>query len=90
MANNLQAEIDNWIDANNAFSFEGQRGVLNLEKLVRDLDPSNYGSLREFFMDNSGAVEAVIQWIASRNSPEWKESLAQYADLPEDGEEDEG
>ena len=56
------------------YSFEGSRGVSNLEKLIRVL---GYRDLHEFFSDNSGAIEGVVEWIKewTERNDEWKQAL---------------
>ena len=55
--------------------FEG--GASALEELASALDPESYRNLDDFFMDNSGAVEEVVNWVAkwADRSPEWKTNL---------------
>lgn len=86
--NKMENEINNWIEANRVWSFEGDSGVRRFGKLVKDM--GDYNSIEEFLADNSGAIQAVIEWMGTQRSPEWKENMAAYAELPEDGEEDEG
>lgn len=78
---------------------EGRRGVENLCRLARALGykDRNYfgqldhdcsiGDLIEFFEDNSGAIEAVKEWISGVESPEWKANL--LSTLPEKDLEEE-
>ena len=76
--------LDKFMDMNRMHSFEGSRGVQNLEKLIRVL---GYRSLDDFFSDNSGAIEGVVEWIkewTDRND-EWKEALRN--EVGDDGEE---
>jgi hypothetical protein len=60
-------------------SWEMESGVQRLEALVSGLSTS-YGSLEAFFADNPGAIEAVVEWIAAQNLPEWRESLEESLD----------
>ena len=62
-------------------SFEGERGVRNLETLCENL---GYGqgfmrnrALEEFLCDNPGAVEAVVEFIGEwvERNTEWQERL---------------
>ena len=85
----LHELIDKWVDANKAYSWEGSRGIRNLVKLVSTLD-SNYRDLDDFFTDNPGAIEAVLEWIQTRNVPEWKESLEEATGGDEDDEDNDG
>jgi len=63
---------------------EGSRGERNLEKLIRVL---GYRDMSEFLQDNSGCIEAMVEWISSMRSPEWAQSLKD--DMP-DSEDDDG
>lgn len=66
---------------NNFQTVEGDRGVQNLDTLFQVL---GYGvgymrgrAMEEFFADNPGAVEAVLDFVekwAERN-PEWQQAL---------------
>ena len=80
--------IDEIMNQEGMYGLEGERGVRNFEKLVSALD-SNYDSVREFLADNSGALEALIQWIQTQRVPEWKENLEAKLAPSEDGQEDE-
>ena len=79
-------------------NFEGSRGVENLCKLVRALgyrDSMNrmqfldgcLGDLIDFLEDNSGAIDAVVEWIGEQNCDEWRENLESA--LPEKDEDEE-
>lgn len=78
--------IDKYIDQERLYSWESTRGVRNLQKLVRVLDP-HYRDIDTFLEDNSGAIEAIVEWIKDRNVPEWAENL--QGELYEDDSEDE-
>lgn len=84
----LDELIDNYIEDNKMWSFESESGVRKFTKLVRDV--GGYRSLDEFLADNSGAIEAVVEWMRARNCPEWEENLAAYAteEEAEEGETD--
>ena len=81
--------VDKWQKQQNAYRTEGTSGVENLEKLIKALDVQyndyRFDCLREFLRDNSGCVEAMIEWIKEINVKEWKESLE--SDLHEDEED---
>ena len=82
-------------------SYEGRRGVMTLARTVRALgykDPQHFGSLGncacvgdliEFFEDNSGAIQAVMEWIQTQRSTEWHESVESLLEIDEDEEEEE-
>jgi hypothetical protein len=70
-----EALLYGWMEANRATRFEGSTGVRNLENLVRTL---GYNDINDFLTDNSGAIEAIIEFIKSwvdRNE-EWANALA--------------
>ena len=64
--------LDFYMDANDVHRFEG--GTSSLERVVEGL---GYESLDEFFADNSGAQEAIVEWIRGwvPKAPSWIESL---------------
>jgi hypothetical protein len=72
-------DLADYLAANNLFSFEGERGVRNLKTVLKDVcDYGNDGfgdPLHEFFADNSGAIEAVLNWIAEQRVPEWQANM---------------
>ena len=84
-----------------AFCLEGSRGLIFLCTLVRALgykDP-NYsgqltpdaalGDLVSFLEDNSGAIEALIEWIGRMENKDWTEALELQLPVEEDEEEEE-
>ena len=86
----LQEVIEQYADNNGHYNYEGERGVDRLGKLCKAI---SYGDdyqdpLRAFLADNSGAIEAMIEWIGNQNSPNWKEKLVEL--LLDDGFEDTG
>lgn len=66
---------------------EGRQGVENLCRLVNAIgyrdkqyfgqfaSDGSYGDLINFLEDNSGAVEAIREWIAEQDEQEWKENI---------------
>lgn len=99
---NLDELIDEYRDLNNITRNEGETGVQNLCRLVRALgykDPQyfgqfhpngSYGDLIEFLQDNSGCVEAIVNWIGKQNVPDWKAALEEVLPPDTDADEDEG
>jgi hypothetical protein len=81
--------FDKYMDKNFR-SFEGERGVRNLEQLVETL---GYGegwmrgrAIEDFLTDNPGAVQAVVEFIGEwveRNS-DWQDRLTDGVDEEED------
>jgi hypothetical protein len=84
--------IERYQEVNKAWHFEGESGLGKFEKLLKVLGYRGhgfrYGSVIESFLaDNSGAVEAIIEWIGQQNVDEWNESLEE--ELPPIEEDDE-
>ena len=86
-SNDMHRLLDKWIDQEKAYSWEGSRGVRTLTKLVKVLD-SEYRDLDLFFSDNSGAIEAVLNWIMERSTGEWVSNLKDSVGGDEDDEEE--
>jgi hypothetical protein len=97
--------FDTYMDQEKLYRLEGRRGVEALCQVSAALgykDPMYYGQLTAkatlgdficFLEDNSGAVEAVMNWIKETGSsvPEWHELLdaataevQEPEELPED------
>lgn len=68
----LSRPIENWQEANKAYRTEGPQGVRNFAKLAKAI---GYSSIEDFLEDNSGCIEAMVDWIGRQNVPEWKEGL---------------
>lgn len=76
---------------NRMHHFEGESGVRNLEKLCGDVcgyDDKWGGVLKNFFEDNPGAIEAVVEWIGSQNSPDWKDRLVDMVGEEEENDDE--
>lgn len=81
--------LDDHIQAEKIWCVEGTTGVKNLCRIVRALGYKNfqnfgqfdgacYGDLIDFLEDNSGAVEAILEWIKEfGGNDDWEESLRQ-------------
>ncbi len=89
MTENLGELVEEFEDFNKSWSNEGGAGVTNLEKLLEAIgyDASFRGTIDNFLRDNSGAVEAIKQWIIDQDIEEWKENLE--STLPEKEETEE-
>lgn len=89
----LGTQIDRYIDAHKMYCFENTTGMRRFEKLLGDVTglDARYSTsmLHAFFEDNPGAIEAVIEWIKERNSPEWIENLKQQGFEDAEDETDE-
>lgn len=75
--------IEKWCDQNQAYSWEGSRGIRNFTKLVGVL---GYRSLDDFLSDNSGAMEAMVEWIGGTRMPEWTDKMKDEVGGDEDDE----
>ena len=74
----MQDKMTSYMAQNRMYHFEGERGVNNLEKVMKEV--CGYGSdwggtMRNFFSDNPGAIEAVLQWVSEQQSTEWTANL---------------
>ena len=79
--------IEKYNDVNKFYRYESRKGVEQLCKLAGDLgykDSYHYGQMTRdacignliaFLEDNSGAIEAIINWVAEQNSPEMRSAL---------------
>ena len=90
------------LDQHNLHHNEGRRGVVSLCKIARSLgykDPQYFGQLEtdacigdliEFLEDNSGAIEAIKEWIGNTvdNNTEWQDKLVDQVTPPDDEEDD--
>lgn len=86
--------LEAYLDQDALDATEGRRGVENLAKVCETLgykDPQLFGTLSNgasigsvinFLEDNSGAITAMLEWIATQRSPEWKEAIAAKLNTP--------
>lgn len=88
MSDRTVAELlDAYLDQENMHNMEGRRGLENLCQIAGALgykDPYRSGQLNAkaalgdlvmMLEDNSGLIEAMIDWIGSRNFKEFREPL---------------
>jgi hypothetical protein len=73
--------------------FEGDRGLDDLNKVCEAIGyrghDFKYGSsLEHFLSDNSGACEAIIEWLNEINLPQFKEELITHLNEPEESDEE--
>jgi hypothetical protein len=70
--------MQDYLANNKMFSFEGERGIKHMEKIATEVcGYSNAweGTLKNFFADNPGAIEAVVEWIGNQRCSDWKDNL---------------
>jgi hypothetical protein len=85
--------MQEFLDENKMHHFEGDRGVKQLNEICKALGYKeqcymNGTSLEEFLRDNSGACQAIVDWITEwiDRCPEWKEALSFEEDEEEENE----
>ena len=98
MSKSLNELIETFREENKAYCLEGKRGLIFLCKFVRALgyrdvqkfgqlsQDASVGDLVEFFEDNPGAIDAIIDWIGITDNEEWKESLKLHINSEEEEE----
>ena len=78
-----------YMDENNMYCMEGHRGVRSFEKIATMLgynDRFNTSTLHAFLEDNSGCLEAMVEWIKTQCNPEWKAAIESVIEELEDDE----
>lgn len=88
----LSELLEEYTSQEKCYRLEGSTGVRNLEKIVEALgyDSRFAGSaIINFLEDNPGAQQAIYDWIAEQNLPEWCESIECELNGDGDFEEDE-
>lgn len=84
--------VDQYMSENNMHCMEGARGVRQFEKLARALgysDICSVSTLHAFLEDNSGCIEAMVEWIKTTRNPDWKDELESQIEEPEEEVDDE-
>lgn len=84
--------VDNFLQENRIFHFEGDQGIANIEKLIGAIGYAphgfKYGDLICVFLaDNPGALEGLVEFIKEKATLEWKDNLCGYYDDEENDEE---
>lgn len=90
----MEEVISEWMDQNEIRHMEGVSGVRSLEKLCEEIgykDGAFLGAnpILNFLADNSGAIEALVEFIQDAGVEEWKEELESYLEVEENEEEEE-
>lgn len=76
----LSELMQEYFDQNKMYCFEGDRGLENLNTLCADLgyeeSQFKFGSpLEQFLYDNSGAINAITDWIEEQNLSDWRDNI---------------
>lgn len=96
----IDCAVERFMDQESMNTFEGRRGVDHLAKLVNAMGYQDFnrygqqpgghclGDIFAFLEDNSGAIEAMVEWVKEqRHAPEWSAEL--QSRLEDRGDEDE-
>lgn len=87
-----QELLQRYMDANKMHSFEGERGVQRMEKVMHEVGgygPDWGGTMRNFFADNPGAMQAVVEWIGKQcERGAWADNLAELIGEGEEAPEE--
>lgn len=78
--------VDQYMSENRMHCMEGTRGVKHFESLARALgygDICSVSILHAFLEDNSGCLEAMVEWIKESRNPDWKDELESQLAEPE-------
>lgn len=89
MSKQFSNKLDQYISQEDIWQLEGEQGVRNLKEIISTIGYSGYGGLLENFLaDNSGCIEAMIEWIKNNDySGDW-DMLVSAELAPVDEEED--
>lgn len=99
--------LDKYMEQESLYRLEGRPGLITLCTIADALgykDPQHFGQLTskaqigdllEMLQDNSGMIEAMLEWVRKQHSSEWEESLKSQLNATEGqgwftGEESDG
>lgn len=77
----MRGLVEQYLNQERVFNFEGFGGVNKFNKLVKALGYErdfNQDSLYAFLADNSGAIDAMVEWIAKQRFASWAASMEQH------------
>lgn len=86
----MEELLQRYLDDNKIYSLEGERGLKGLTKVFTEVcgyDDKFGGVLRNFFADNPGACQAVIDWIGTTQNIDWKQHLEDLVGAEEEDSE---
>lgn len=81
--------FDIYLNQNHMWSFDGHSGVDKFKKIIREVCGYRdhfQNNLEEFFADNPGATEMVVEWIRNNINTvdEWQENLVDQVEVDEE------
>lgn len=91
--------VEAFVDQEASFRTEGRRGVETLCILARGLgykDRQHWGQLSskacvgdliEMLEDNSGMIQAMIEWVTEQRNSEWEASLKESLQVTDEEEQ---
>jgi len=82
-------QMQDYLANNKMYSFDGERGVRHLEQIATEVcgyTPDYSGVMMNFFADNPGAIEAVVEWIGNQRNADWKDNLESLVGPEEEDE----
>lgn len=85
----MQQALQRYMDEHRLHSFEGDTGVKKLEQIMHDVcgyTPGWEGTLRNFFIDNPGACQVVVEWIGQQRNIDWKDNIESLIGPEEESE----
>jgi len=87
----IEEPLQRYMEDNKMYCMEGERGVKHMETVIENVCGYTSifcGVLENFFADNPGAIEAVIEWIGKQHNADWKDNLETLVGLEEEEEVD--
>ena len=83
-------QMEDYLAKHKMYCMEGPRGVRNLEQIATEVcgyTPDYSGVMANFFQDNPGAIEAVVEWIGKQAlKGDWKDNLESLVGPAEEDE----
>lgn len=70
--------LQRYLDSRKIYSFEGEAGVIKMSEVMTAVCGYNGtfgGVLYNFFVDNPGACQAVVEWIGDQRNNDWQDNL---------------
>lgn len=83
---NLADLLEAWRNENRARCMEGDSGVEKLSNLFKAIGYKDDfgGVIHNFLADNSGAIEAILEWMEQSRVDDWADKLRDEVAPPSD------